>query len=1147
MQIEERQKVKKVQLWPTVENRPAFINNDHPKHVPGTKKYVSYWKEEQRRCNEGWWVEESPGVWVYMFPDLYHYINHWEIYHTDEKTGVKTPVKPSLRDVEWVIFSDVFICYGFTGYKDDLETSCNPLLKKKIDAELERLDENGRIIKWTAHDEYKLSLDDYCRKPDGSLKDYMDPLEYVRRKWDKPMGLPSYAAEAQDYKLMTARGTGKDQRWDTVVYKEDGPCQIKDIQVGDRIYDHTGDLVEVIDRADFYNQMQYKVTFGDGRSTYCGGGHLWEVVTSGGNGEWRVMPLKEIRKRYLSKQRINGKRDSKYYVRMTEPVNFPKKDLPIPPYLLGCWLGDGSKHIPSFHSEDKEILDYIEEYANLNNLNVRKEKQPKSPERRHNPNYFTYHLSGEKTGSGLGPNTLLHKLGELNLINNKHIPEIYLRASVSQRMELLQGLMDTDGHCLKKGYVEITQKRVGLSNDICHLLSSLGIKHSRSERTVKYIGKKKLKTPKVYQRIGISTGKPIFKLKRKLERIIKNPKSPFAHSIRKRNPIVSIEPVGVDHSVCLGVASERNLYLCDEYIVTHNSFSWSSIIGKNFKFDGRRENVEKINDQFPISELFVGSPDKSKLEEFIKMIKHGLKSYQGRYKLGKKYKPSPFHRKTKGAWEENSEVKHYKISKNEDGSWDEVEAVSRIAFGIFTLKNPNAAVGKRRQIILTEEFALASNIDKVDSANKNSTEVAGYKSGIRAYIGTSGDQNKVKNAKILFYSTTKSLKIPNYWENPSQMIGRFIPAEYALNWCKDENGNTILDKAHQYYEDLIDDLEASGDLKAVQDRKIYEPRFPKEMFLTVQQDILPSIHAGERLEELLEENYFMNNCEWGDFDYTNSEKTEVRFIKDYNNSLTPIRKYDLSEYSDLRSAFVVIEAPRKDLPGFRKRNSLYKVAYDPVKITQTGTGTSLACIVVWKSVPDDHLDTEIAGGIVGYYIGRREGEDIHKLCHQIMLWYGARCMAEVTAGDFVGYAERNNFYGLLQETPHKSFGNIMAAYRKTTKVGIDLYNDIVKKFGLLMLRKLMMRVIERNEKGVAVRFLTHTLYAEPFLDEVSQFIYSKKLNFDFVSAMILIAIWENQEDDFVPVEDEEEDRNIQKQMNQFQIVQTMSTNKSMNF
>ena len=143
-------------------------------------------------------------------------------------------------------------------------------------------------------------------------------------------------------------------------------------------------------------------------------------------------------------------------------IEYGNQELPtsLPPYLLGLWLGDGHSDGSSITTVDDVTIKYLRDVAEDLQMTLRQYK-------------ITFFFTGDKE---LGtPNRLLKSLRSFDLLKNKHIPLAYLENSVANRLELLAGLIDSDGY-LGKPFTcyEITQKNVRLAEDIAALATGLG-------------------------------------------------------------------------------------------------------------------------------------------------------------------------------------------------------------------------------------------------------------------------------------------------------------------------------------------------------------------------------------------------------------------------------------------------------------------------------------------------------------------------------------------------------------------------------------------------------------------------------------------------------------------------------------------------
>jgi RecA/RadA recombinase len=158
-----------------------------------------------------------------------------------------------------------------------------------------------------------------------------------------------------------------------------------------------------------------------------------------------------------------------------ESIELPEVDLPIDPYYIGLWLGDGDKHQPRIFTSklDTQILEYLYEFAASWDLLVSTYKDPR------NENGMHCNLStGSRENIWHGTkNKLLLKMQELNLIKNKHVPDIYKRNSPANLLKLLAGMIDSDGWKDKaKNQLFISNKNLSIIQDMQYIGRSLGFK-----------------------------------------------------------------------------------------------------------------------------------------------------------------------------------------------------------------------------------------------------------------------------------------------------------------------------------------------------------------------------------------------------------------------------------------------------------------------------------------------------------------------------------------------------------------------------------------------------------------------------------------------------------------------------------------------
>jgi hypothetical protein len=188
-------------------------------------------------------------------------------------------------------------------------------------------------------------------------------------------------------------------------------------------------------------------------------------------------------------------------------LELPDADLPVDPYVLGAWLGDGHSVSAGFSCADEPILDELRAAG----ITVTATGTATRP--------YAYRLGdvvrGPRAGGREGNvNTLAAALRELGVLGDKHVPAAYLRASKAQRLALLRGLMDTDGTANKTGQIEFTTSRRELAEGVYELVVSLGWKTRLREGRATLHGEDK--GPK--WTLKWSASEIVFRLPRKAER-----------------------------------------------------------------------------------------------------------------------------------------------------------------------------------------------------------------------------------------------------------------------------------------------------------------------------------------------------------------------------------------------------------------------------------------------------------------------------------------------------------------------------------------------------------------------------------------------------------------------------------------------------
>jgi hypothetical protein len=335
------------------------------------------------------------------------------------------------------------------------------------------------------------------------------------------------------------RQTGKALSLDTPIPTPFGWTTMGDLKVGDSILSPSGDSVSVTMKTEtMYNHNCYKIYFDNGEEIVADAEHLWEVDSSYWRTGKKIITSQEIYNIYESKAK--NKRGKGFQgslcIEKSKPINFVKNLLDIDPYLLGVWLGDG-------YSSDGRIIAHKDDYS------FYKEIMDVEYERK-DENCIRFKIRNFKS-----------KLKLQNLLKNKHIPQNYLRSSYEDRLELLRGLMDTDGSVKKNTRsFEFYQKNYDFILQVVELLSTLGIKSNIRHKKIK---------GNYYHTVSFTTKERVFNLPRKLNNVDAQRTTRIQENRHYIHKIEKIDSVPV---ACIQVDSEDHLFLCGKtFIPTHNS------------------------------------------------------------------------------------------------------------------------------------------------------------------------------------------------------------------------------------------------------------------------------------------------------------------------------------------------------------------------------------------------------------------------------------------------------------------------------------------------------------------------------------------------------------------------------------------------
>ena len=455
-------------------------------------------------------------------------------------------LKKSLKEMEQILDR---------GNIEDYE-KCEAVLRKALDHG--NLTDDGMNV----FDNIKEALADDFRKPIRTgIKGLDDIMDGGLSKGELAIILAPF-------------GVGKALPNSNKVYTPEGYKLMGKVKVNDKVFGRNGKETKVIGVYPQGKRPIFKISFNDGTSTFCDEEHLWSVnsINQRNRSSWKngkriklepdnsfkVVKTLDL----IDKLTFGSKKSLNFKIPMVEPVEFNEKELPINPYVLGVMLGDGYMKSSRFTTKDIEIAD---EVSRTNSVNVSIKERCRDIDK---GDVLVQECLFDVCVYGI-----TDKLKYLGLYDKKSdtkfIPTDYLFNSKENRIELLRGLLDTDGNVRKNGGIEYVSTSKELIENVRWLVLSLGGFCKSSSKLPTYTYKGIKKTGKKAYKLTISFPEKNniipFKLSRKNDRVINRVKYDNNKFIK------SIEYSHDEEATCIMVDNDEHLFVTDDFIVTHNT------------------------------------------------------------------------------------------------------------------------------------------------------------------------------------------------------------------------------------------------------------------------------------------------------------------------------------------------------------------------------------------------------------------------------------------------------------------------------------------------------------------------------------------------------------------------------------------------
>ena len=769
--------------------------------------------------------------------------------------------------------------------------------------------------------------------------------------------------------LIAARGKGKMLPNSTIVYTPNGYKVWKDIHPGDYLYGDNGKPTKVLEEFNHKSKPIYKLTLKDGRTAYAGLEHLWTIKY--GN-KLITVDTQWIIENGFGKRTIKGKChkpiECKAFLPINKAIEIPYKEVSIDPYLLGLILGDGclgyanSKGV-LFSSTVKDQ----KTYEKLLNTKIREYK---------NSNCFIESAN------------IKNKLIELGLYktksDNKFIPDIYKYNSKEVRLEILKGLMDTDGSAFSSG-IEYISKSKQLAEDILWIGRSLGIRGTLNSKFVKY--KDEIKE---YFRVRFITTETIFKLPRKIEKI-KQRNSNYLKNQENYVAITSIEYSHNEDAKCVIVDNDSHLFLMNDFIVTHNSFKVASMATRNFILGENKEVCEKVKSVVVASNTEYLRKDGT-LNKILAMTDF--------LALNTQYPSS----RLKSSNQEMHWIMGFKDTRNKDvalGTRNEI-------IGLSLNNDSDKARGKRSHLMIWEEFGMFPGFIDAWNTSRPNVEEGGYSFGQAIALGTGGTEGSdFSGALEMIYNPLgyNVYGVPNMFDKGTSGGSKsilFIGEYMNRKGCYDKNGNSDVIKAVlEEVKERVFIKYNSTDPSTIAQRIAEHPMSIQEAVMRRDGTLFPVADLTDHL------NYIESNkIEWhrghlvGELYQDPEGNISFRPTDD-----DPIRDFPLKDNRH-KGALEIYELPKEvngKVPSYR-----YVGGIDPIDDDHSTT-VSLPSIFILDMFTDR---------IVAEYTGRPDfADDFYEICRRLGIFYNASLNYENDKKGLFTYFSNHHCTYLLCPTP----------------------------------------------------------------------------------------------------------------------------------
>jgi deoxycytidine triphosphate deaminase len=389
-------------------------------------------------------------------------------------------------------------------------------------------------------------------EPDGDEPFVLHPGEFVLGSTLEVVSVPDDLA---------ARLEGKALALDTPVPTPAGWSTMGELRVGDAVFDENGQPCTVVAATEvMLGRPCREVELSDGSLFIADAAHLWVTTSKQERRAGRARTASAKTTDEIARSLRYGTEFS-HQIALAGAAVYPTAELPIDPYVLGYWLGDGTSSTGEITvgSGDLEVLASFEAAG----YTVWHATAPQAYRLGGTARHRDHEHRRDPLGRFGGNGSLSSELRARGLLGNKHVPAAYLTADVHQRLALLQGLMDSDGYVDEFGRCEFVNMREDLAWAVHELAASLGLRPTHRKKRGMLNG---IDCGPAFQVKFTPRRVPVFRLTRKLGRLKTDDR---AHEFRSIRAVREVPTVPVR---CIQVSAPSGMFLIGySYVPTHNS------------------------------------------------------------------------------------------------------------------------------------------------------------------------------------------------------------------------------------------------------------------------------------------------------------------------------------------------------------------------------------------------------------------------------------------------------------------------------------------------------------------------------------------------------------------------------------------------